>query len=78
LNTPDTKPPVNDLNDDPLSVTSSAGEFLNVPYELDEDWEMADIENPVETEIVSSNSTNMRAVTPPISVRYGSVGGEFQ
>jgi hypothetical protein len=42
LNTPGTKPPVNDLHDDALSVTSIAGEFLNVSHELDEESGLGD------------------------------------
>jgi hypothetical protein len=41
----------------PRIYTSIAGELLNVPYELpDEDREIVDIENPSETEKVSSDS----------------------
>ena len=65
LTTTETKPPVNDLSDDALSVTSGAGEFLDVTSELDEDWGVVDIEQSVETEKVSTDSTNIRAVTPP-------------
>ena len=46
-------------------MTSGAGEFLDIRYELDEDLEIADVENSAETERDSTVSTKIRPVPPP-------------